>query len=888
MRALHEMAAFVLAELELRAETARRDKTEHLLVDQTQILSLIALGRPIRDVLSALCLIVERHVDGAMAAVSVLNQRGDFAYMVAPHLPATLTDGVVDMMPSDMGGPSAAAVHLGQAVAISDLMTDPVTVERTVGLVQWQPTKAVLHSLLQENVRACWATPVFCVDGSVVGTLSVYFSTQRRLTEEERQLLHNITHVAGIAIRHERSQEEVVASEERYRQLAENVNDIHALHRPDGSYVWISRSLTAVLGYSVDELQGATAFDLIHPEEVDRLRLDLARIMTGESCTLTYRIRHKDGDYRRLEATIRPVFDETGNITGFQSAARDISHRKKETIEPPQSEKHVPTLHPIAHAILAASSTQEIADVVHRHLPSLVSYDSFSIGEVDAAAQEMVMLASELRFASVFPMTRRAPLSYFNSITSASAGQIYAVTDIRAVESPSPMEQLIAEWGVKSFLAAPLYADDTLVGLLNVTSRRINGFGEAEQRIVQQVADLVAAGFQQQRIRAQLIQAKEQAEESNKLKSAFLTHMSHEIRTPLVSILGFSDVLADEVTGPARRHVDIVRRAGRRLTETLDSVLDLARLESRSMHLHPILLDVVQFVRDLALLFERQAADRGLMFHCNFPDTPIVIEADPGALSRVFNNLLSNALKFTAQGEIQVTLGLVHGGFELSVADSGVGMDSDFIPHIFDAYRQASQSTDGASEGVGLGMTITKHLVDLMDGEISVQSTRGEGSCFTVRLPVRYSGKECEAAPHSNIEAPVVAPLPASTVAAGGRSARCAHAARPDVGAALRRYSCVVCGQSGVCRGLNMPSIFHLSTSIWARWIAASIYCVICVHCPGKRRRRLWHVPHTPCREIGILPPVQASILTSASRLPKLISWRCCMRAHKFGLNQAA
>jgi CheY-like chemotaxis protein len=233
----------------------------------------------------------------------------------------------------------------------------------------------------------------------------------------------------------------------------------------------------------------------------------------------------------------------------------------------------------------------------------------------------------------------------------------------------------------------------------------------------------------------ELIDAKEKAEEMVRLKSAFLANMSHEIRTPLTGIIGFSEVLVEEAADDVRSMAALILSSGERLLLTLNSVMDLAQLESRSVRLEMESLDVVQHVRDVLPIFDRNARERGLYLCLQFDRPRIRARADQGALSRVLVNILDNALKFTDSGGVIVK---VSGGDErtsIAVSDTGIGISESFLPKLFDDFVQESEGLARAYEGVGLGLSITKRLVDLMDGTIDVSSEKGKGTTFTVHFP---------------------------------------------------------------------------------------------------------------------------------------------------------
>lgn len=237
---------------------------------------------------------------------------------------------------------------------------------------------------------------------------------------------------------------------------------------------------------------------------------------------------------------------------------------------------------------------------------------------------------------------------------------------------------------------------------------------------------------------AALRDAKEKAEEMSRLKSAFLTNMGHEIRTPLAAIIGFADVLNElDLEGPADKFSTLMRRSSQRLLDTLNAVLELSQIEAASIELRPAPLSAAGLLYDVAAGFRADADARNLDLNVRRPPSAADATLDREALERVLTHLIDNAIKFTPSGGT-VTVGIEEATEEtltLTVADTGVGIDATMTPHIFTAFQQASTGVTRNYEGSGLGLTITKHLVELMGGTISVDTTLGRGSTFMVRVP---------------------------------------------------------------------------------------------------------------------------------------------------------
>lgn len=241
-------------------------------------------------------------------------------------------------------------------------------------------------------------------------------------------------------------------------------------------------------------------------------------------------------------------------------------------------------------------------------------------------------------------------------------------------------------------------------------------------------------------VAAELIQAKEEAEQMSRLKTAFLANMSHEIRTPLTGIIGFATVLAKELPEDHREFAELIRSSGRRLLEMLNSVLDLAKLESNQMSLEHREIDLAGEIRKVIDLLAPIAEEKGLPLEIEVDgERPHVLRTDRAALNRILHNLIGNAIKFTDQGHVRVSVWCSDDRVGFDVTDTGIGIEAKFIPQLFEEFSQESSGMSRSHSGTGLGLTITKRLVELMGGEIEVESKKNEGSRFGVALPRNLS-----------------------------------------------------------------------------------------------------------------------------------------------------
>ncbi|HSD85616.1 MAG TPA: ATP-binding protein, partial [Anaerolineae bacterium] len=297
-------------------------------------------------------------------------------------------------------------------------------------------------------------------------------------------------------------------------------------------------------------------------------------------------------------------------------------------------------------------------------------------------------------------------------------------------------------------MAVPMIVGDKVLGVFDVQSAQPGGFGQEEASIYSTLAAQVGVALQNARLYVEQATTVTQLRELDRLKSSFLANMSHELRTPLNSILGFSDVMLDGLDGPLTETMEndlkLINRNGQHLLSLINDVLDMAKIEAGKMNLnverfnvHEVLVDVVNITTPLA-------RDKALALHLETEATAeLEIEADHIRLRQVMINLVGNAIKFTETGSVTIFTTRHDGRLRINVQDTGIGVRPEQAQMIFEEFGQVDTSTTRKTGGTGLGLPISRKLIELHGGQLWVESSgvRGEGSTFIIELPVTREAK---------------------------------------------------------------------------------------------------------------------------------------------------
>jgi PAS domain S-box-containing protein len=498
---------------------------------------------------------------------------------------------------------------------------------------------------------------------------------------------------------------------EQYRLLAENAKDMIVRVAPDGVRRYVSPASLELTGYRPEELVGAKAATYLHPEDAPRLAHHVAQTLAGSAePQFAYRLRHRDGHYVWVEATTHVVCDPaTGRPVEFVNVVRDISRRRE--------------------------AETRLRDAVE----SLD--DGFALWDAD---WRLVMCNS--RYDALYPATADlhepgVPIRTL-LVEGARRGQYGAIEDPEAfadaylAEGTKPGAMMEREVAGRSILNSKRQtAMGGWVGVyVDVTERR-----EREQELADAHARLETQAAALAALAGDLSIAKDEAEQANRVKSEFLATMSHEIRTPMNGIIGMNGLLlTTELTAEQRKFAESVRLSAGALLAIINDILDVSKLEAGRVELEAIEFALDSLIEDAVELMAPRAHDKGLEIAVDLaPLSAAPVCGDPARLRQILLNLLSNAVKFTEHGHVLVEAQVRPEGADvcairIAISDTGIGIAEADRAKLFQRFAQADGSITRRFGGTGLGLNISKQLIELMGGSITVTPRQSGGSVFTI------------------------------------------------------------------------------------------------------------------------------------------------------------
>ena len=474
------------------------------------------------------------------------------------------------------------------------------------------------------------------------------------------------------------------------------------------------------------------------------------RVLAGERATWSVRLGS-----RTLESVVSPVRDEDGTVTGGVGISIDVTEREAAR---GQSQRQAENLRRLVEATAVEGSFETRAGAVLREITDRLGLD---VGLLARCADGVyTCLASHAARGTTLAPGDELPLEDTYCALALEAGHVVSIDHM--AESEHRGHRCYAAVGLESYIGVPVVVGGETYGALSFSSARPirRPFTDDDRDLVRLVGlwagALLERDLHERRLADservlrktvdELADARDQAEAANRAKGAFLATMSHEIRTPMNAVIGFGQLLAmAPLDADQREYVRGIQRSGERLLGLIDDVLNFSKIEADRIELDPQPVALSDLVRQALEEQAPEAGRKGIeLAYSVAADVPIRLLADEKRVLQVLANLVANAVKFTHEGSVDVALRRAPppdgGGYsavwvEIEVRDTGIGIAPDAVEEMFAPFVQGDASLRRAYEGAGLGLSITRRLVERMGGSIRVDSAVGQGSAFVVALP---------------------------------------------------------------------------------------------------------------------------------------------------------
>lgn len=587
------------------------------------------------------------------------------------------------------------------------------------------------------DLHGAFAFPIV-LGGEILGVMEFFSREVREPDAPLLEMMAGIGSQIGQFIERVRSEMGMQASEQRYRYLTDSMPQIIWTARPDGYLDYYNRRWFEYTGMTLEQTEGWGWQPVLHPDDVERcLRRWATAVQTGEAYDIEYRFRRAaDGTYRWHLGRAVPMRDESGAIVKWFGTCTDIEERKR-------AEE---ALHFIAEAsgMLASSLDYEttLSNVAQLSVPQLADWCVVHMVEEDSRPQQLAAAhADQTKLHLLREINKRYPAGlltahgYRRVVQTGEPELIPEITDaqLAAVTRDEEHLKMLRELGLKSTLCVPLIARNRTLGAIT--------FATAESGRIYNSSDLALAENLAHRAAIAVDNARlyQEAQRANRTKEEFLATLSHELRTPLTPIIGWVHMIRGGMlkNEDFDRGLAVVEKSSQSLTRLINDLLDMSAILSGKIRLEKIPVALGAIVKEAVETIRPTAESRDIKIEATFCEDEVIVNGDRTRLIQIFWNILANAVKFSGDKcAVRVACEADEREARVTVEDEGRGITPEFLPFVFERFRQADSSKTRLYGGLGVGLALVKSFVEIHGGRVRAESAGMDcGSRFTVYLP---------------------------------------------------------------------------------------------------------------------------------------------------------
>jgi len=543
-------------------------------------------------------------------------------------------------------------------------------------------------------------------------------------------------------------QQQVIYQQNLLNTLINNIPDQIYVKDIQHRYLLNNRGHMQELGaVSKDELSGKKDEDFFDQVQAEEFRIDEEKVLRQGISIITkeeYK-SYPNGTYRWTLTTKVPIRDDKGEIIGLAGVNRDITERKEREEELIRSRYELALKNKIANILLVgdhATVSRKLLEVITEELNSKAGF----LGFIMPGGILKVSTRSEYMFHGM-KNNEESGMEFAPSEWSGIWGE--ALKKARPVVSNEKVSLIETDMVQENALAVPIMRGKRTIGVITVANKS-GGYAAFETELLGSICNYTAPILEamlneeqmqrdKQQAFAELLVAKEKAEASDKLKSAFLLNLSHEVRTPLNSIIGFANLLTDKYANDekTKQFAEMIDIAGRDLMKMVEDTIDISRLENKDEEFHLSHADLVPILNELYEKFSRQfeTSYPHLSFRYKRSEEQVTVNIDPGKFKKAVSKLLDNAGKFTPEGGVELKMQKNGTSVMVSIEDTGIGIPEDLQEAVFEKFRKI-EGRDRLYRGNGLGLTIARELLDPMNCDITLDSRVDKGTKVMVKVPL--------------------------------------------------------------------------------------------------------------------------------------------------------
>ena len=530
-------------------------------------------------------------------------------------------------------------------------------------------------------------------------------------------------------------------SEKRFRNIVDRLRDMVMILDEKGRITYVTPSCQTTYGYNEDELIGKSAYSLVHPDDIVKLKAYVQAVLkTEEIADSSYRMQRKNGEWANVK-TVTVNMLKNPHIKGYVITCTDVTEqmRAQQRIEYNLAKQQL-----LNQIMVPFQKTEIVPEVIDNAIAEVGRFaDVSKVFILEKSCHEKSSsITYEWCNTGIVPQKERLqqiPVSLFNPWEMDFSNSILLrypdlLSKARTPKNHLYLKENLLSEDLKSMIVLPLFVNGDLYGYLGFSE--YNGEREwtyEEESLLINFAQIISSVFQRQKSEQELLHAKERAEESDKLKSAFLSNVSHEIRTPMNTIIDYSQTLAKKVTsGELQEYCSVIDDNCLVLIKLIDDIIDISKIEAEQMQLSLAPCNLDEFFDEVKTYYRqhmhRMQKDKVELLIDDYPHDTAVM-TDSVRLRQIIGNLMDNAVKFTGRGFVKLSCSIPGDGFiHFSITDSGIGIPENQQEVIFKRFRQVEKLRN--LKGTGLGLAISKNLARLMGGSMGVKSAIGEGSTF--------------------------------------------------------------------------------------------------------------------------------------------------------------